>query len=367
MATQQWQWNSSRAQTGRLWPNWTKRETHKETIIQAHSCTHQLAMSAKPERPSSGEIKDGKWREEICAREFKCINQKWLLTLAFLEKYLEHLPAHPWYWHWWGHHIQSRDITTHPGTIQKRRFIWSDIDKSSVRFARGNEVGLESDAIFPNSWWAIFWLQFLSIWCTFQRTLSRDGNRSLPPSPNSVVKRKASNSPKWKPWRAQWCWSPCNSDKGGKGPDSMLLYKMTHHESKPLKHPSYWYLDQKYHTRLFIIEEIIVMKVCTGDSDLHIWRWLKSLIEMLSIDGMSSDEAAEEDSQVTFIVRILIWRKDIEKYLAIIDTQRWINTDIFNSRGSQPVHRVHDGKFISNHDPVQGLPHTFYDDLVQTR
>lgn len=82
---------------------------------------------------------------------------------------------------------------------------------------------------------------------------------------------------------------------------------------------------------------------------------------MLGIDGMSSDKSAQEDGQIIFIVRILLWRKDIEKYLAIIDKQCRINTDIFTSRGSQPVGRVWDGKLISNRDPVQGLPCSFYD------
>ncbi|KAF8576074.1 hypothetical protein K439DRAFT_1368176, partial [Ramaria rubella] len=50
----------------------------------------------------------------------------------------------------------------------------------------------------------------------------------------------------------------------------------------------------KYKRRLRIITQIIVLKSADSESDLVIWEWLQRLVQLLGMDGMSSEESGEE-------------------------------------------------------------------------
>jgi hypothetical protein len=112
------------------------------------------------------------------------------------------------------------------------------------------------------------------------------------------------------------------------------------------------------------VETIISLKRADREADLPIWEWLSRILNSLGPDGMSSEESCTEgDIETIYRVKILAWRRDIEKELTIIDRQRVLDSDIFSPRGSKPVKRLRGtGTHASERDPVVGLPRPFYDD-----
>lgn len=101
----------------------------------------------------------------------------------------------------------------------------------------------------------------------------------------------------------------------------------------------------------------------TNDEDANIWEWLSSVLERLGPEGMSSDESAVEDGiHVAYRTRITPWRRRMEKELEIIDTQRFVDADIYTPRGSKPVKRIRGtANNMSARRPVATLPRVFYD------
>ncbi|KAF8575842.1 hypothetical protein K439DRAFT_1368786, partial [Ramaria rubella] len=53
-------------------------------------------------------------------------------------------------------------------------------------------------------------------------------------------------------------------------------------------------LNKHYKRWLCIIMQIIALKSADSESDLVIWEWLQRLVQLLSMDGMSSEESGEE-------------------------------------------------------------------------
>jgi len=56
------------------------------------------------------------------------------------------------------------------------------------------------------------------------------------------------------------------------------------------------------------------------------------------------------------------WRRNIERELEIIDTQRFVDADIYTPRGPKLVKRIRGrGNVLSARRPVAKLPRVFYD------
>jgi hypothetical protein len=99
-----------------------------------------------------------------------------------------------------------------------------------------------------------------------------------------------------------------------------------------------------------------------GADDLDLWEWIQKVLEYLGPDGMSSEESAIEGIEKVYRVKIVEWRRNLDKEMDIIDRQRLLDSDIFSPRGSLPVARIRTGERPhSSRTPVSGLPRTFYD------
>lgn len=114
-----------------------------------------------------------------------------------------------------------------------------------------------------------------------------------------------------------------------------------------------------------IVESVIEIKIDEGDAagDLETWEWLHDMLEWYGQDGMSSDETEYEGLEVVYRVKILPWRRDISRYLDIIDEERKLKDQkIYSRAGSKPVKRIrmHDQP-KSSRNPLKGLPSALYD------
>lgn len=108
---------------------------------------------------------------------------------------------------------------------------------------------------------------------------------------------------------------------------------------------------------------MIKLKAEDQTNDLHLWKWLGSVLEHLGADGMSSDESSTETFETVYQVKNVRWRRDIANYMDIIDRQRLKDTDIFTPKGSKPVKRLRGtANPASRREPVCGLPRSFYKD-----
>jgi len=97
--------------------------------------------------------------------------------------------------------------------------------------------------------------------------------------------------------------------------------------------------------------------------DLVIWQWLLGLVETLGIDGMSSEESeGDDDTEITFHVKTLPWRRNITEELQIIDNMRLLEKGIFAPQGSKPVKRLQGTSVVSTREAAMGLPRTLYDE-----
>jgi len=107
---------------------------------------------------------------------------------------------------------------------------------------------------------------------------------------------------------------------------------------------------------------MIQLKADDQFKDLHLWKWLESVLEHLGTDGMSSDESSTEDFETVYRVKNMPWRRDIVDCMDIVDRQRHKDCDIFTPKGSKPTKRVRGtANPASKRNPVYGLPRPFYD------
>jgi hypothetical protein len=122
-------------------------------------------------------------------------------------------------------------------------------------------------------------------------------------------------------------------------------------------------LLQRYGRREKIVGYMVQLKAENESPDLHIWKWLASVLEHLGDDGMSSDESSIENFETVYRVKTMPWRRDIVEYMDIIDRQRHKDADIFTPKGTKPGKRVRGtANPASIHEPVHGLPISFYDE-----
>jgi len=66
---------------------------------------------------------------------------------------------------------------------------------------------------------------------------------------------------------------------------------------------------------------MIQLKADDQFKDLHLWKWLESVLEHLGTDGMSSDESSTEDFETVYRVKNMPWRRDIADCMDIVDRQ----------------------------------------------
>ena len=109
---------------------------------------------------------------------------------------------------------------------------------------------------------------------------------------------------------------------------------------------------------------VIKSKEKNEEGDLAVWKWLLDLIQWYGAEGMSSDESSVEGMQTVYRVKILVWRRNIEEYLKLIDNQRMqIGQQVYHTSGKTPTLRIRTGDLLkSTHDPVVGLPAELYDE-----
>ena len=107
------------------------------------------------------------------------------------------------------------------------------------------------------------------------------------------------------------------------------------------------------------------MNTPTNASELGVWEWLSKMLDYLGTDGMSSEESEEENHRTVFRVKIMYWRRDVVKYLDLIDEQRHKVSGLFSNAGSKGVDKRRgrgNGFLISERSPVKKLPRVLYDD-----
>jgi hypothetical protein len=108
---------------------------------------------------------------------------------------------------------------------------------------------------------------------------------------------------------------------------------------------------------------MIKHKEANKASDLASWKWLSAVVDRLGTDGMSSDDSSMEGVETVYRVKNMAWRRDINRYLDIIDDERKENSDIYCPQGAKPIKRIRGHRNpVSTRAPVQELPRTFYDD-----
>lgn len=101
------------------------------------------------------------------------------------------------------------------------------------------------------------------------------------------------------------------------------------------------------------------------EEDVAIWEWLKSLLDWLGEEGMSSDDTEVEDYETIYRIRILPWRNpDVDGCMDLVDGERKIPSQaIYAAAGSKPIVRVRDGnQAVSDRAVLQGLPEALYNE-----
>jgi hypothetical protein len=110
---------------------------------------------------------------------------------------------------------------------------------------------------------------------------------------------------------------------------------------------------------------MVQLKREEGATDVAAWKWMEQLLQYLGEDGMSSDESDVEGELDTTVFRVktMLWRRNIDRELDIIDKQRLKDKDLFSPRGSKPGPRIrHYLNPPSDRHHVSNLPREFYDD-----
>ena len=93
--------------------------------------------------------------------------------------------------------------------------------------------------------------------------------------------------------------------------------------------------------------------------DCHIWQWLEQLLQWLGTEGMSSEDTDIGIDQKHH-VKMVIWCRNMDKYLKMINNQR-VQEAGFSQAGSRPIKRLRYLPTLpsDNAAPI-GLPETLY-------
>lgn len=99
-----------------------------------------------------------------------------------------------------------------------------------------------------------------------------------------------------------------------------------------------------------------------GD-DVHIWQWLETLLKKLGANGMSSEDT-DIGIDREYRVKLLLWRREMDDYLDMIDAQRYQGTGAGHApAGSKPIRRLRYQRTPpSTRDVPKKLPEALYDE-----
>jgi hypothetical protein len=111
------------------------------------------------------------------------------------------------------------------------------------------------------------------------------------------------------------------------------------------------------------VKRVIRQKEQYEAADLWIWAWLDALLRHLGEGGMSSDETdADDHGNISFAVKKLPWRTEIERPLKMIDEKRKEERSVQNRKGAKPTPRIrHKNKPCSERLPPQHMPEGVFD------
>jgi hypothetical protein len=112
------------------------------------------------------------------------------------------------------------------------------------------------------------------------------------------------------------------------------------------------------------VERVISVKAADKDrdGDLRVWKWLLELLQRYGSDGMSSDDTDTGDIGTIYRVKILVWRRNVDKYVQMIDNERKMSADIFSASGAKSVTCVRSPKNLESvRQPPTELPATLFD------
>lgn len=98
------------------------------------------------------------------------------------------------------------------------------------------------------------------------------------------------------------------------------------------------------------------------DREYLLWLFLKNMLERLGAEGDSSDETEIDETtlETVYRVKVMFWRRDLSKYLKMIDAQR-DDPNCFSTKGSKGVRRL-PARDMTRRQPVKELPRMLYDD-----
>jgi hypothetical protein len=117
---------------------------------------------------------------------------------------------------------------------------------------------------------------------------------------------------------------------------------------------------QKYKRRAQVTSTTAMVRAERGEKDDALaWEFLNQVVTTLGSDGMSSDESGQEDMEPVFFTRAMPWRRDIAKELKIIDTSRYLDSDILSPKGAKAAKRIKSTNHTS-WKPVRELPRQLY-------
>jgi hypothetical protein len=98
--------------------------------------------------------------------------------------------------------------------------------------------------------------------------------------------------------------------------------------------------------------------------DTRYWKWLKTVLEKLGEEGMSSEDSENGDGfETTYHPRILPWRRSMDYELQLVDYEHRRVMKTVARRGAKPAPRKRRAESrVSTRDPVCGLPVALYNE-----
>ncbi|KII87893.1 hypothetical protein PLICRDRAFT_30412 [Plicaturopsis crispa FD-325 SS-3] len=137
---------------------------------------------------------------------------------------------------------------------------------------------------------------------------------------------------------------------------------LEHHKVSGVNRRDRARLATKFNARL---SSIAAMAIATEEAGAHDasdkWHHLHTMVETLTVHGMSSEESSEENGFEVMRVRNMPWRRPIGPELQLIDSIHTKKPELF-AAGAKPVPRTRDGdRQSSRREAVRRLPTSFYD------
>ena len=117
--------------------------------------------------------------------------------------------------------------------------------------------------------------------------------------------------------------------------------------------------SQKFDRRKRVVRQIIALKAEAAAPDFEVWEYFVKMLDLLGVDGMSSEEEDVRDFQgqtvTVFVVKLCFWRADeITQYIKFIDKEAP------NIQGPQNRQTPRLGSEIPGTTLAKGLPRKMY-------